>query len=44
MARKSFDNVTGVVIALKDIKEMNNEKNIKNKMVKKEVIENSNLN
>jgi protein phosphatase 2C family protein 2/3 len=44
MARKSFDNVTCVVIALKDIKEMNSEKNIKIKRFKKEVIENSNLN
>ena len=44
MARKSFDNITCVVIALKDLKDMKNEKNIKIKRLKKEILENVNLN
>ena len=44
MARKSFDNVTCVIIALKDDKEMKNDKNIKIKNFKKEIIQNEDLN
>ena len=44
MARKSFDNVTCVVIALKDINDMKNDKNIKIKKFKQELIQNHDLN
>ena len=44
MARKSFDNVTCVVISLKDEKEMKNDMNIKIKNFKKEIIQNEDLN
>mgnify|MGYP002622141272 CR=1 FL=1 len=44
MARKSFDNVTCVVIALKEIKDMKNDKNLKIKKFKQDLIQNHDLN
>ena len=44
MARKSFDNITSVIIVLKDITNKKKQNNIKIQNIKKDILENENLN